>query len=196
MDDVHTLLRDSGLNHSFWAEAAAYSINTHNLIPSRCHPGRVPLEGFSGKQQDILHLRVFGVKCWVKVPAGLGGSKLDPRSVECRLLGYATGRGNYKVQDVVSHQVFVSQDVVFEEGQPHRTSASVGENILIFDMNTNMNPPTDTGPDPAIIDVNTAHQDAAHQSDNAHQNTPNQNTPNHVNHDHANQPNIAIIPEQ
>lgn len=29
------LLCDSGLSHSYWAEAAAYSINTRNLIPSR-----------------------------------------------------------------------------------------------------------------------------------------------------------------
>jgi hypothetical protein len=34
MDDVRTLLHDSGLTHSYWAEGAAYSIDTHNLIPS------------------------------------------------------------------------------------------------------------------------------------------------------------------
>ena len=35
IDNVCTLLRDSNLGHSYWAEAAAYSINTQNLIPSR-----------------------------------------------------------------------------------------------------------------------------------------------------------------
>ena len=34
IDDVCTLLCDSNLGHSYWAEAAAYSINTQNLIPS------------------------------------------------------------------------------------------------------------------------------------------------------------------
>ncbi len=64
-----------------------------------------------------------------------GGSKLEPRGIECRLLGYAGGRGNYKVQDINSNRVFVSRDVVFEEGQPHRTSPSVGENnIPLFDV--------------------------------------------------------------
>jgi hypothetical protein len=116
MDDVRTLLRDSGLNHFFWAEAAAYSIDTRNLIPSCRHPGRIPLKGFSGKRQDISHLHVFGAKCWAKIPTGLGGSKLDPCSVECRFLRYVTERGNYKVQDVVSNRVFVSRDVIFEEG--------------------------------------------------------------------------------
>jgi len=49
------------------------------------------------------------------------------------LLGYATGNGNYKVQDVTSRRVFVSRDVIFEEGHPHRTSPNVGETIHLFD---------------------------------------------------------------
>jgi len=181
MDDVRTLLNDSGLNHSFWAEAAAYSIDTRNLIPSRRHPDKIPLEAFTTKRQDISHLRVFGAKCWAKVPTALGASKLDPRSVECRFLGYATGRGNYKVQDVGSHRVFVSRDVIFEEGQPHRTSANVGETIPIFETDTEDTPPADKGPisahhnpvDPNHQSDNTAHH-SAHQSDiTAHHNPVN-----------------------
>jgi transposase InsO family protein len=149
IDDVRTLLCDSGLGHSYWAEAAAYSIDTRNLIPSRRHPGRIPLESFSGKRQSIAHLRVFGAKCWAKTLAAHGGSKLDPRSTECRFLGYASGSGNYKVQDSVSRRVFVSRDVVFEEGQPRRTLASVGEQqIPLFDATS----PTNVGPVPAISD--------------------------------------------
>ena len=75
---------------------------------------------------------MFGAKCWAKIPTvhGVqvtGGSKLDPRSVECCFLGYASGNGNYRVQDWLTRRVYVSQDVVFEEGKPSRTSASVGE---------------------------------------------------------------------
>src|ERR1700678_1912905 len=69
----------------------------------------------------------FGAKCWAKIPTAQGESKLNPRSVECRLFGYASGSENYKVQDVASRRVFVSRDVVFEEGQPSRTSAGVRE---------------------------------------------------------------------
>ena len=139
MDDVRTLLRDSGLSHSYWAEAAAYSVAMRNLIPSRRHPGRILLESFSGRRQDVSHLWAFGAKCWATIPTvhGVqvtGGSKLDPHSVECRFLGYASGSGNYKVQEVMSCHVLISRDVVFEEGQPHRTSLSVGENIPLFDI--------------------------------------------------------------
>jgi hypothetical protein len=152
MDDVRTLLCDSDLGHSYWAEAAAYSINTRNLITSRRHPGSIPLELFSGKRQGVAHLRVFGAKYWAtrKTPTALGGSKLDPQSTECRLLGYASGSGNYKVQDVKSRCIFVSRDLVFEEGQPRCTSASVGEQISLFDTNIVPNDAPLANPEPAI----------------------------------------------
>ena len=138
MDDVRTLLHDSGLPHLYWAEAAAYSVATRNLIPSRRYPGKIPAESFTGKRQDMSHLRVFGARCWAKIPTVngaqvTGGSKLDPRGVACRLLGYSSGRGNYKLQDIDTRRVFVSRDVIFEEGHPHRTSSSVGENLPLFD---------------------------------------------------------------
>ncbi len=138
INDVRTLLRDSGLTHSFWAEAAAFSIHIQNLIPSRHHPDKVPLESFTGKRQNVSRLRVFGSKCWVKIPTVnggqvTGGSKLDNRGVECLLLGYASGNGNYKVQDITTRRVFVSCDVIFEEGHPHRTSPNMGETIHLFD---------------------------------------------------------------
>ena len=67
MEDVHTLLRDSDLSHSYWAEAAVHSIYTRNLIPSRRHLKRIPLESLTGKRQSVGHLRVFGAKCWAKI---------------------------------------------------------------------------------------------------------------------------------
>ena len=80
----------------------------------------------------MAHLHAFGSRCWVKVPTvhGVqvtGGSKLDDRGVKCILLGYMPGHGNFKVQEDGSCRVFVSHDVIFEEGIPHRTSLIVGE---------------------------------------------------------------------
>lgn len=99
---------------------------------------------------------MFGARCWAKIPTAHGRSKLDPRSVECRLLGYASGNGNYRVQDIVSRRVFISRDVIFEEGQPRRTLAGVGEEVEqaeqvpLFDTNIVLTPPADTGSAPAI----------------------------------------------
>jgi Reverse transcriptase (RNA-dependent DNA polymerase)/GAG-pre-integrase domain/gag-polypeptide of LTR copia-type len=179
IDDVRTLLRDSGLSHSYWAEAAAHSIYTRNLIPSRRHPNRIPIEMFLGKRQDIAHLRVFGAKCWAKVPTvhGVqvnGGSKLDNRSLVCRLLGYAPGSGNYKVQELVTHRVFVSRDVVFEEGLPLRTleSTNVGEQTPIFDSNLNIVPTS--------ADTTEANHNSNNNSDQVNPDNPTIN----LDHDH------------
>ena len=76
--------------------------------------------------------------------------------------------GNYKVQDIVSRHVYVSRDVIFKEGKPHRTSASVGELIPLFDANmlTDGNPPADkpqddppTTPESAITNDPVDHHD-------------------------------------
>ena len=78
IDDVRALLCDSGLGHSHWAEAASYSIDTHNLVPSQQHPDHIPLELFTGKRQNVAHLQVFGSRCWAKVPIAYGEFKLNP----------------------------------------------------------------------------------------------------------------------
>jgi hypothetical protein len=156
IDDVRTLLRDSSLSHSYWAEAATYSIYTRNLIPSRRVPGRIPLESFTGNRQNVSHLCVFGAKCWAKIPTlhgqqVTGGSKLNPCSAECRFLGHATGAGNYKVQDTITRRTYISRDVFFEEGQPRRTLASVGEqtHIPLFDaLPLTNDAPINPRPDP------------------------------------------------
>jgi hypothetical protein len=112
-----------------------------------------------------------------------GGSKLDPRGVECRFLGYATGRGNYKVQDIASRRVFISRDVIFEEGQPHRTSPSVGENnIPLFDTATADETPLDDNVD------NTQATDHEHHDDPGHVDIPTE--PNVDIPTEPNQPNI------
>ncbi len=131
MEDTRALLSDSGLADRYWAEAAAMSIYTRNLAPSRRHPGKIPAEAFTRRRQNVGFLRVFGSTCWARKPmsGGIlvdGGSKLEPRSKKCVFLGYAGS--NYRVLDQ-SGRVFVSRDVIFDEGIAHRSMA-VGETEL------------------------------------------------------------------
>jgi hypothetical protein len=47
-----------------------------------------------------------------------------------------------------THWTFISHDLVFEEGQPQRTLASVGEKITLFDNDADNTPLTNSiGPD-------------------------------------------------
>ena len=81
----------------------------------------------------------------------MGGLKLDPRSVPCHFLAYTSGTGNSKVQDVETWCVFISHDVIFEEGLPHRTLMSVGEETPLFNS---IIPPTNVSLGP-INDTNS-----------------------------------------
>jgi len=70
----------SGLPRIFWAKAlnrSCYIINRCMFLPIL---NKTPCELFKGKKSNIMHLRVFGCKCYVhnngKEPLG----KFDPRS--------------------------------------------------------------------------------------------------------------------
>jgi len=75
---VHCILADSGLPPLLWADAAPFTIYTHNLIPSACHPGLIPAERWSGKCQDVSHLCPFSCIAYAKIPVEIGISKLAP----------------------------------------------------------------------------------------------------------------------
>ena len=98
LEGTHCLLVDSGLPPSLWADAAATVIYLRNFVPSARHPGIVPAECWTGKQQDISHLRLFGCIAYAKIPAEIGISKLLPQSIKYVLIGYF-GRGTYKLWD-------------------------------------------------------------------------------------------------
>jgi hypothetical protein len=94
-----------------------------------------------GQSAGLRFQLVLGAPSWILTVLNAGSSDT--------LLDEET-----KVQDVASNQVFVSRDVIFEEGQPHRTSVNVREDIPIFETNT-----ADTRPEPVDVDDNTTHHD-------------------------------------
>ena len=125
---------------------------------------------------------MFGAKCWAKIPAAHGDLKLDPRSTECRLLGYALGSENYKVQDIISRRDFISQDIVFEEGQPCRTSAGVREETEpVFDIQS---PPADQAPVTPVTDNNHILPQQSLPTD--HVPVTDHNHTDHIDHDQHN----------
>ena len=131
--------------------------------------------------------RIYHTFGWAKVPTTYGGSKLDPRSVECKFLGYTSGSRNYKVQDITTHQVFILHDVIFEEGQPCHTSASVGEEMVepVFNMNV-QSTLTDTEPNiHHIPDQQTTTEPSIHHIPDQQSHVPVQ--PSQQSLDHINQ---------
>ena len=58
---------------------------------------KTPYELFKGRKPNIMHLRVFGCKCYVHNNGKESLGKFDPRSNEAIFLGYFLHSKAYKV---------------------------------------------------------------------------------------------------
>ena len=82
-DHARTILLESGLPKKFWPDAvltATFATN-RSMAPQG---GASSYELFTGSRPDVTNLRVFGSRCWVKVPVEKtrGSHKFD---VRCRI---------------------------------------------------------------------------------------------------------------
>jgi len=114
------MLKDSELGKDLWGEAISTHIYIHNRCPSSILPNHItPYERIFGHPPSIAHLRVFGSKCFIKIPDETH-SKLDDKALECRLLGYE-GDSIYMVVDSDKKKLW-SQNVIFLEGRANRVN--------------------------------------------------------------------------
>ena len=76
------MMNEKHMPKSYWAKAA----NTAIYLMNRCTTSGVhevtPHESYYGKQQDLLHTRIFGVITYVHIPDEKR-QKLDPKSEKC-----------------------------------------------------------------------------------------------------------------
>jgi hypothetical protein len=145
IERVRCMLADSGLPRGLWAECAATAIYVDNFIPSARNPGVIPWEVWTGKRQDVSHLRPFGCTAYAKIAPEIEHSKLLPRSIKYVLIGYY-GRSAYKLYDPATRSIIKCRDVIFEEGRGHRTPSTDFNDILLED-----------GPDaPTVTPTSTA----------------------------------------
>src|ERR1700761_8014309 len=127
VEGTRTQLIDAGMDHRFWAEAAMAHCYVRGFIPSSRHPNIIPWVAWFQKTDkagnpvklNVSHLRVWGTRCWVKDLDHVEG-KLGKQGWEGTMVGYM-GRRGYRVYDPARGRVFQVRNVIFEEGEPHRT---------------------------------------------------------------------------
>lgn len=126
LDGVKTLLKDSGMENGFWAEALMHFVYTWNRV---CHKNqtKTPFEMFSGRQPSLKHLRPFGSKSYVGYPKQLR-KKLDMRARPGVLVGYAQRTKGYRVWIPQERRVIETINVRFDE-TPNERSQNKMENI-------------------------------------------------------------------
>lgn len=113
LERVRTLLVESKLDRSLWAEA----LHTVNYLRNRSPATgrtRTPFELLYGSVPDVSHLRVFGCTAYPHVPK-IHRSKLDPVSVKGVFVGYEAASKAYRVYLPDLKKIVVSASVTFNE---------------------------------------------------------------------------------
>ena len=114
VETVRTMLADSKLPHSFWAEALSTAAYLINRSPTKTLSDKTPFEAWYGKKPNVNHLRVFGCSAYIHVPKD-ERKKLDPKAKKCIFLGYSTSRKGYRLYYQKTSSILHSRDVVFNE---------------------------------------------------------------------------------
>ena len=111
---VRSMLADSELPKSFWAEALATAVYLRNQCPTKSVEGKTPYEEIYGEKPKVGHLRVFGCAGYALIPKD-ERQKLDAKARKCIFLGYSHNRKGYRLYDQNIRKVIHSRDVRFDE---------------------------------------------------------------------------------
>ena len=124
LETTRSMLSDSQLAKSFWAEALSTATYLRNRSPTMALNEMTPVEAWTGKQPHVQHLRVFGCDAYAHVPRD-ERDKLDPKVKKCWFLGYGVTTKAYRLYDRCKRRTIFSRDVTFSEGNDVQTQFRV-----------------------------------------------------------------------
>jgi hypothetical protein len=110
-----SLLSHTSMPLKFWDEAFLTATYLINRIPSKTIHDSTPLERLFDQKPNYNVLRIFGCACWPHLRP-YNSRKLEFRSKQCVFLGYSDIHKGYKCLDISTGRVYVSRDVIFDEG--------------------------------------------------------------------------------
>ena len=99
----------------FWGECVLTAACLINLTPSKFLKGKTPYEILFKCKPSYNEMKVFGVLCFAQNNPRTK-DKFESRSRKCVFIGYPFGKKGWKVYDLETREIFISRDVVFDEG--------------------------------------------------------------------------------
>lgn len=111
MEMTRCMLYEAGFPDNLWVEALQTASYIRNRCESRADTSASPFESFWGIKPSVQHLRVYGCDA-VALIKGQNISKLHPKGVSCRLVGYSSNQKGYRLIDQ-DNKVFISRSVRF-----------------------------------------------------------------------------------
>ena len=157
IDLVRCMIHSENVPKHFWAEALNTAVYIRNRAPNKALPkDKTPFALWHSTIPDLSHLRVFGSKCWYVQPKSKL-KKLDARSREALMMGYAQKSKGYKLWDIELKKMIISRDVKFCEIQPNTI------NTVHSDTNSDVD---DQGRDDEKIDLDIKNDDISQSNIN------------------------------
>ncbi|WZZ72276.1 hypothetical protein YC2023_083646 [Brassica napus] len=123
MDKVRCMLAESGLDQSFWAEAASTAIYLINRSPNSTLEFKMPEEVWLGYKPNLGHLRTFGCTAYVHITE----EKTGPRAIKGVFVGYPMGTKGYRVWIEEEGRCRTSRNVVFNEDELYKHTVTKGK---------------------------------------------------------------------
>jgi hypothetical protein len=109
-----TLISQSSLPLNFWLYAFSTTVFLINRLPSVSRQLMSPWECLFSSTPNYKSFRVFGCTCYPLLRS-YSKHKLQPRSVPCVFLGYASNAKGFLCYDISAHHFYVSRHVKFDE---------------------------------------------------------------------------------
>ena len=114
-EKARVMMFDANTPLSLWAEAINCATFIVNRLPSTAVKNEYPYKHWYKKFPVLDGLCPFGCLAYAYIPESVRSSKLSPRSIRGVMVGYAPTEHAYRVVDLDSGTVVVSNNVKFDE---------------------------------------------------------------------------------
>ena len=132
IESALTILSHASLPITYWTYAVNTAVHLINRLPTPKLSHISPWEKLFHKPPDLTHLKTFGC-LYFPYLRPYNTHKLQPRSTPCLFLGYPAHTKGYICLDPISHRIYISRHVVFNELEflPHLSLPSAAHTVHV-----------------------------------------------------------------
>uniref|UniRef100_H3GTF6 CCHC-type domain-containing protein n=1 Tax=Phytophthora ramorum TaxID=164328 RepID=H3GTF6_PHYRM len=160
------MLKESGLDKSYWCEAIMTATDIRNVLPNTSNPHASPFEMVFKRKPRLDHMRVFGSECYASVTKEKR-KKLDDSGVKCYFLGYAKQSKAYRLLNDSDGSIVVSRSITFAEHSSDKVATEKGDVIDIIGEDDDKDTQDEQGVDDGFSTPTMEPQQEPQQSEHA-----------------------------
>jgi hypothetical protein len=109
---ARTMLQQSGVDESLWAEAVACAVYIHNRILNSTNKEKTAYEQIFNRKPSIGHFRIFGSTAYVLIPDAKRSTWMA-KGRKMILIGY-DGTRSYRLIDEETKEIIISSNATFK----------------------------------------------------------------------------------